>query len=173
MTHRVLFVLACSVLSCASVRAGAASVSGTWVYVEKWEATRADVVPGQYTSHAIVLRFCPDGLFTMLKCMLYRQRHESTTIGADDGLEIYRGSWSSTAEGATVTYHLADAEITFTGYEAARQQQNTASATLARDDLHMPVVRLFPPPAKEFSTTFQRKEKLPAPLKEKFVDCTE
>jgi len=171
MQRALLIVFACGAFS-SHLAAGDAIVSGTtWVYVEKWEARRADVAPGGYTSPAVVLHFCPNGQFTMLKCMLYRHAQESTTIGSDDGLEIYYGTWSATSEGAAVTYHLADAEITFTGYEAAKKRQIKASAKLSGDSLDMPIIRLFPSPAKEFSTSFQPKSKLPAPLQERFINC--
>jgi hypothetical protein len=173
MRCAMFLLLACGALGGRLV-AGDASISGTtWVYVEKWEARRADVAPGGYTSPAVVLHFCPNEKFTMLKCMLYRHARESTTIGSDDGLEIYRGTWSPAASGTVVTYHLADAEITFTGYESAKKQQIKASVKLSAGILRMPVTRLFPPPSRDFPTVFKPKGKLPAPLQEKFIDCDE
>src|SRR5436190_2013910 len=101
-----VIILAWSVFAARLVAADA-SVSGTtWVYVQKWDRTRGDVDPSRYTSPAAVVHFCPNGQFTLLKCMLYHHAHESTTIGSDDGLEIYRGTWSPAASGAVITYHL-------------------------------------------------------------------
>jgi hypothetical protein len=109
----------------------------------------------------------------MLKCMLYRQTHEYTNIGSDDGLQIYRGTWSHRVDGALVTYHLADAEITFTGYEAARKRQIQATAKLSANSLRMPVFEFHLQPNRFVATTFQPKASLPAPLRKRFIDCDE
>jgi hypothetical protein len=169
----LLIVFACVGLSYTRAGAKEAGVVGTWVYVEGWQATRPDVRPGGFTSPALVLRFCSNGRFMMLKCMLYRQGHESINIGPDDGLQIYRGTWSVARGGAVVSYHLSDAEIIFPGYEAAKKQEIKASARFAGNKLKMPVIRLFPPVIQDIAASFQRKAQLPAPLTEKFIDCSE
>lgn len=171
--QRLLLIVACSTLLCDRAVAADASVSGTWAYVERWETVRGDSRRNFYAAPAIVLHFCPNGQFTMLKCMLYRQGHEYITIGSDDGLQIYRGTWSAAADGAVVTYHLADAEIPFTGYESAKKREIKASATLASGTLQMRVVRFFSLPMRDFLATFRPKAHLPAPLQERFIDCGE
>jgi hypothetical protein len=144
----LLVVLACLGLSHTCAEAEEARVVGTWVYVEGWVARPPDVRPGGFTSPALVLRFCPDGHFVMLKCMLYREGHASINIGADDGLQIYRGTWSATPVGADVSYYLVDSEVTFTGYEAAKKQELKASAVFTGNKLKMPAVRLLIQPLR-------------------------
>lgn len=150
---------------------GTTRVQGIWAYVEKWEAAPKDVAPGRFTSRAIVLRFCADGQFVMAKCVLYRYRNESINIGPNDGLEIYRGRWSASGEGASITYRLVDYEVAFTGVQSAMKKDITALARFAGKKLRMPVVRLDLDPPKVFETTFVSEALLPARLGEKFIQC--
>lgn len=100
----------------ATHRSGPPEPVGTWVRIlSPWH--QPDVVADIELSswaNASIIRFCSNGTFLMVDCVLYKNS-KAVSIGQSDGLTTYKGEWSVQGEEIKVKYELTYAEIPMVG----------------------------------------------------------
>ena len=90
-------------------------VVGVWAWHTDWQDAPPEIraEPGQgiaATASALIASFCPDGTFRLATGVFWRHDH-GISLGASDGIALYRGTWSRQAKALTVRYRLVSAEL--------------------------------------------------------------
>ena len=159
-------------LSCSRAGRSAPSPVGLWVWHEAWRSAPAEIVEDsgpEWNASGALIRFCPDGEFRLATGELYRSRRQ-ITLGSSDGLTIYEGRWISGERGVEIRYKLTDAEIWFTGYDAARARQLVDHPTIAGHELQFSFHR--PVDDRRFHWTFESASSLGDRSVPRFVECS-
>lgn len=167
----LMFALAV-LLACRERPVGPSPV-GLWAWHYPWASAPAEIVEDsgvpQWYAQAAVIQFCPRGRFRMATGVLYRSGGHMG-LGASDGLALYEGRWSQSADQITVQYRLVDAEIGFTGIEKAMATEVTELPELEGNNL------LFtyrsPGNSRPWPMWFSAAASLPDKLAPRFVECS-
>lgn len=167
----MLYALA-ALLACRENPAATSPV-GLWTWHEPWESApewliKESGVP-QWNAPAVVIQFCPDGRFRMATGVFYRGGGY-VGLGPSDGLALYEGRWSQSADQITVQYRLVDAEIRFTGIEKVMATEVTEHPKLKRNRLLFTYRR--PDDGHAVPMQFADAASLPDKLAPRFVECS-
>jgi hypothetical protein len=166
----MLFALA-ALLAC-RVHPAAPSPVGLWGWHEPWESAPEWIVKEsgpQWSAPAVVIQFCPDGRFRMATGVFYRGGGH-VGLGSSDGLALYKGRWSQSADQITVQYRLVDAEIRFTGIEKIMATEITDRPELKGNHLFFTYRR--PDNGRAVPMQFVDAASFPDTLDPRFVECS-
>jgi hypothetical protein len=155
-----------SFLAASSARS---AVLGSWAYIEKWYSGPRAVKPTLLTSRALLVEFCPEGEFVLTRGVLYREG-DVATVGPDDDLQVFRGTWVERAGGASVVYRLHDYELLSKGAARALNEDIHAEVALEGTRLSVPILQDDPAEGVR-QVTFEQAKALRFRLENRFGDC--
>jgi len=116
----------------------------------------------------LLLNLCDGGQLRLATGVLYRGNGPAV-LGSSDGLRVYEGEWQEEGGSIQATYHLAYAEIEFTGIELAKRTQFVEHLRLENGKM---VFSLHSPPETKARTlrltsSADAKQK----VEDRFVEC--
>lgn len=171
MRYAIMMCTLAALLACRE-RPASPSPVGLWAWHEPLESAPEWLVKEsgpQWNAPAVVIQFCPDGHFRMATGVFYRGGGH-VGLGSSDGIALYEGRWSQSADQITVQYRLVDAEIRFTGIERVMATEITDRPKLKGNNLLFTYRR--PDNGRAVPMQFVDAASLPDKLNPRFVECS-
>jgi hypothetical protein len=166
-------ICALAVLLACRERPSSPSPVGLWTWHEPWKSAPEWLVKEsgpQWNAPAVVIRLCPNGRFRMATGVFYRAGG-NVALGSSDGLALYEGRWSQSANQIMVQYRLVDAEIRFTGIEKVMATEITEHPELKGNNLLFTYRR--PDDGRAIPMQLVDAASLPDKLAPRFVECSD